>query len=247
MSAFSDYIIYADESGDHSLTRINARYPVFCLALCLIKKEEYIHHITPAIQQLKFDFWGHDKIVLHERDIRKQEGDFAFLRTNKALRETFMHRLNSIIQDANFTVISCVVKKAELTHAFASEFNNNPYHIALKSCMEQVRDLLYDKNHVNNQLTFIFEARGKEEDKQLELEFYRKLNERGNYGYPLFDGLSCQIKFANKHHNSTGLQLADLIARPIGLNVLFPDQSNRAYDIIKRKYDEGCENRIFPA
>ena len=35
--------------------------------------------------------------------------------------------------------------------------------------------------------------------------------------------------------NSAGLQLADLIARPIGLNYLKPQQGNRAFEIIKDK------------
>lgn len=38
---FSDYIVYVDESGDHSLTSIHAGYPIFVLALCIFHKEEY--------------------------------------------------------------------------------------------------------------------------------------------------------------------------------------------------------------
>lgn len=40
---------------------------------------------------------------------------------------------------------------------------------------------------------------------------------------------------ALKKTNSTGLQLADMVARPIGLHVLKPSQSNRAVDIILTK------------
>jgi len=75
MDDLSEFIVYADESGDHHLGKIDAQYPIFCLALCIINKKNYINHITPTIQQLKFDFWGHDNIILHERDIRKQELD----------------------------------------------------------------------------------------------------------------------------------------------------------------------------
>jgi len=42
--------------------------------------------------------------------------------------------------------------------------------------------------------------------------------------------------FADKKSNSTGLQLADLIARPIGLHVLKPEQDNRAFAIIDDKF-----------
>jgi hypothetical protein len=39
----------------------------------------------------------------------------------------------------------------------------------------------------------------------------------------------------SKAANSTGLQLADLTARPIGLSALRPGQPNRAFDIIRSK------------
>ena len=87
---FGDYIIFADEAGDHHLTKIDEKFPIFCLALCIIKKSDYINKIVPAIQKLKFDYWGHDKIVLHEREIRKEQGDFSFLQTNQLLRENLI-------------------------------------------------------------------------------------------------------------------------------------------------------------
>ena len=35
---------------------------------------------------------------------------------------------------------------------------------------------------------------------------------------------------------SSGLQLADLVARPIGLHVLRLGQPNRAFDVLKQKF-----------
>lgn len=40
---------------------------------------------------------------------------------------------------------------------------------------------------------------------------------------------------ANKKANSADLQLADMVAYPIGLAVLRPDQPNRAFDILRKK------------
>lgn len=37
-SEFSDYIIYVDESGDHSLEVVYEEHPVFVLAFCISKK-----------------------------------------------------------------------------------------------------------------------------------------------------------------------------------------------------------------
>ncbi|MDR2189439.1 MAG: DUF3800 domain-containing protein [Azonexus sp.] len=43
---WSDTIIYVDESGDHSLESIDPEYPVFVLAFCIFRKDEYIN--TPT-------------------------------------------------------------------------------------------------------------------------------------------------------------------------------------------------------
>ena len=62
-----------------------------------------------------------------------------------------------------------------------------------------------------------------------------------------------EIFFANKKTNSTGLQLADLTARPIGRHILDPLQPNRAWDIIESKLyrappsgEDGFGLKVFP-
>jgi hypothetical protein len=35
---FSTYIVYVDESGDHSLNTVDENYPVFVLAFCIFHK-----------------------------------------------------------------------------------------------------------------------------------------------------------------------------------------------------------------
>ncbi len=47
--------------------------------------------------------------------------------------------------------------------------------------------------------------------------------------------LPFELVMVAKSANSTGLQLADLVARPVGIKVLRPDQPNRAYDIVQPK------------
>jgi len=47
--------------------------------------------------------------------------------------------------------------------------------------------------------------------------------------------LPFELVMIPKASNSTGLQIADLVARPIGIKVLRPDQTNRAYDILAKK------------
>ncbi len=86
----SDFIIYVDESGDHSLESIDPEYPVFVLSFCIFRKNDYVTRVTPAIRQLKFATFGHDMVVLHESDIRRKRGVFSQL--SREPREAFLNR-----------------------------------------------------------------------------------------------------------------------------------------------------------
>ncbi len=110
---FSDYIIYADESGDHSLNSIDPDYPVFVLAFCVIRTEDYLAKIVSSVQRFKFNYWGHDSVILHEREIRKQEGVFSFLRRNPELRDKFYAELNTLVEKSSITFIASVINKVE--------------------------------------------------------------------------------------------------------------------------------------
>jgi len=119
---YSDYIIYVDESGDHGLTNIDSGYPIFCLAFCIIKKEDYISGICPSIQKLKFKYWGHDFVNLHASDIRKQKGDFAFLRKNEATRIQFFNDLSDVVENSPMNIIASVIKKEDLKKKYTNPF-----------------------------------------------------------------------------------------------------------------------------
>lgn len=99
---FGDYIVYVDESGDHSLTSINPQNPVFTLVFCIVEKTVYRDVIVPSFQKLKFDFWGHDCVILHSHEIRKARGDFNIL-LNPTTRADFVLRLNEAVESLPFT------------------------------------------------------------------------------------------------------------------------------------------------
>ncbi len=226
---FSDYIVYVDESGDHSLASIDAEYPVFVLAFCVFHKRHYSEKIIPAVEKLKFNYFGHDSVVLHENEIRKQKGPFAFL-SQLALREEFMARLSSIMDASNFILITCVVDKARLSKSEGA--GSNPYHVALGFCLDALRSFLAEKAQDHLKTHVVVECRGRKEDAELELEFRRICdgNNATNKNLP-FD-----VVFADKKTNLTGLQVADLVARPIGLNYIRPSQPNQAFEILRRKF-----------
>lgn len=226
---FSDYIVYVDESGDHSLASIDQGYPVFVLALCVFHKRHYAEKIVPAVEKLKFNYFGHDSVVLHENEIRKQKGDFAFL-IHRPTRDEFMGRLSSVMDASNFILIACVVDKVRLSRSEGA--NSNPYHIALGVCLEALREFLAEKKQDEFKTHVLVECRGKKEDAELELEF-RRICDGDNPGGRV---LPFDIVFADKKTNLAGLQLADLVARPVGINYIRPDQDNQAFEMLKKKF-----------
>jgi hypothetical protein len=226
---YSDYVVYVDESGDHSLTSIDPDYPVFVLALCVFHKRHYSEKIIAAVEKLKFNYFGHDSVVLHEHEIRKQKGAFTFLSQRK-VRDEFMAALSSIMDASNFILIACVVDKQRLSKSEGA--NSNPYHIALGLCLDALGGFLVEKGQQHLKTHVIFECRGRKEDAELELEF-RRIGDLVDAGTT---HAQVEIVFADKKTNLTGLQLADLVARPIGLSYLRPKQPNLAFELLKRKF-----------
>jgi len=250
-SDFGKYIVYVDESGDHSLQSIDENYPVFVLAFCVFHKRHYSEAIVPAIEKFKFNHFGHDQIILHEHEIRKRVGIFNFS-GDRPHQQQFIDDLTDIVAFGNFILIATVIDKQQLKKQIAE---GNAYHIALAHCMEMLFEFLTEKNEHQKKTHVTVECRGKKEDAELELEFRRVCDGNNRFGINLpFD-----ILFSDKKAMSSGLQLADLVARPIGLKTLRPDQNNRAFEALKVKFycDKGREGvgqgyegvglKIFPA
>ncbi|SNB52602.1 Protein of unknown function [Arboricoccus pini] len=111
--------------------------------------------------------------------------------------------------------------------------------------MERVLSTLRHDEQRDRTVHIIFESRGKAEDNELEQEFRRITDNQNDWGYKKMNFKSVTFKplFIQKAANSTGLQLTDLVARPIGAHYLRPSQPNRAYEIVSQKLGE-C--KTFP-
>ncbi|MBK8036321.1 MAG: DUF3800 domain-containing protein [Verrucomicrobiaceae bacterium] len=227
---FGDYLVFVDESGDHSLTSINPQHPVFVLAFVIIKKTDYVRQVCPAFQEFKMRYWGHDEVVLHEHEIRKPQDAFSFLQI-KPLREKFMRELTVIMEELPATVVAVVIDKTAFLSAHASP--EGVYDYAMEIGINAVFSFLQRHDNSDTKTPVVVECRGRKEDKELELAFRRFCDSGKGHNRPLpFD-----LVMIPKTSNSAGLQLADLVARPIGIKHIRPQQPNRAYDIIQAKLD----------
>jgi hypothetical protein len=223
---FSDYVAFVDESGDHNLTSINPEFPLFVLAFCILRKDDYATQVAPALKILKFNTFGHDLSVLHSRDIRKQQGDFSVLR-DPVRRSAFLSGMSAVIAEAPFTLCVTAIDKKKLKERYGDP--RNPYHLSLQFCLERTYRFLSAQGQQGKQTHIIAESRGKAEDMDLAFQFRRIIGENGDWNH------SFELRFAAKACNSIGLQLADLAAHPVARHVLEPSQPNRAFEIVEKK------------
>lgn len=241
---YGPWIAYLDETGDPHLANIDRDYAVFGVSLCLFEKESYARTVVPDMLDLKFRWWGHDMVVLHEAEIRKREAPFVFL-ADPRKREAFLAELSGVIAAAPMTLFASVICKRALVERGRG---GDLYSMALQLILERVASKLR-RPRGTQPLVLVAERRGRKEDAELELAF-RRICDGQNYRGERWPFELC---FASKQGNSTGLQLADLTARPIALAVLRPEQPNRAFDTLLSKFHrspsgklEGWGLKVFP-
>ncbi len=226
---FGEYVIYVDESGDHNLEQRDPVFFIFVLAFCIFDKEEYIRSIVPEFQNLKFTYFDHDMVVFHEREIRKSQSLFDIL-FDQTVRERFFSDLNSFIQGARFQVAASVIDKREFRRG--ENNRDNPYLFALRNNLGLANRIIGSDRQFGVRMPIVCESRGKKEDDYLEESFNRicQCDKTARY-------CSFYIVMADKKVNSTGLQIADLLARPLGRYYLDGgESSSRAIQILKQKF-----------
>ena len=240
---FSDYIIYADESGDHGLESINPQFPVFSLVFCVFDKAAYANEVEPAVRLFKYKWFGHDAVVLHEREIRKQTPPFDFLRSSKEVREAFFADLNELMGSMPMWGYASVIDKEKLRAKYSNPWN--PYEVAMHFCMERLCSRMHSEKQAGRVVHVLFESRGTSEDRALELEFRRIVSNQAQWGWKRvdFSGMTFEPVFVPKAANLAGHQITDLIARPLALRALKPDQPNRAADEVRSKI---VAFKVFP-
>jgi hypothetical protein len=276
MGQYSEYIVYVDESGDHALATPDPDYPVFVLAFCIFQKSEYARLAVPRLEQLKFRYFGHDMVVLHEHEIRKSKGEFRIL-LRRETREAFLHDLNALIAEVPFTIVASCIRKHEFVERRGASFNL--YHVALEAGLAQVFRFLHERGQHQAATHVVFERRGRREDHELEQEFQRICRDGSmgpvsspgsgsgsgvgsSLGSSLGPGIvsgpglrsesgsgpglgdTLRLVMASKQSNTCGLQLADLVARPIGRHILRPEQPNRALALLAPKLRRGPDGEV---
>lgn len=156
----------------------------------------------------------------------------------KERREVFLDDLAMLIAEADFTLLATIIDKYKLRKEKTKE--THVYHLAMELGLEKLYHFLHSQGQQNRLTHIVCEARGRTEDQALALEFSRVCSGDND----LKKILPFELIIADKKTNSEGLQFADLAARPLGLSVVRPDQTNRAFQILKRKLHKNDEGEV---
>ena len=227
------WIVFCDECGDHSLSKIDPDFPLFLLSLVLVDRVEYVQRIVPALARFKLDWFDHEGVNLHSYEIRKVRPPFAFL-ARKQWREKFHGQLADLMTDLPYRVFIVAVRKDALVQRHGLDAQN-PYDLALVQGVAAVRSWV--QGHRSGQVAWVAESRGKREDCELATT-WRRLHESESSQEVLET-----LEFVPGRENVAGLQLADLVGYPVARRILNPDRLNRAFEVIQPHLRNGLEPR----
>ncbi len=211
---------FIDESGDHNLnmTTVDNSYNVFVLATILVKKEDYLD-LDKKFKKFKKDFFCDENFIIHTWELTHPFHKKADQR-NKILskpekRNEFYIGINQLLDDAKFMASFVVVRKSHFVNQYVTPAD--PYDLSFENALNRI--LYYSKS---DNIDIYAENRQKKDlDARLELDF-RKYRETGIafHGAEEIKRRISKFELKQKNDNITGLQIADLLANPVGRHFL---------------------------
>jgi hypothetical protein len=227
----NNLILFLDESGDHNLTKIDPQYPIFVLAGCVFKPGYYNETAVSRIESLKEELFETKEIILHTEDITHNRNGFERI-VDEDFRNNFYKRINCTLDELDFQIIACAIKKDKHFEKYGLAAID-PYMLSLNCIVER---FIFKLDAKGKQGLIIAESRNSILDNHLELAFLNLKVQGTNYiSASKVKKLISQLLIKNKKENIVGLQIADLIANPIGREIL-GKKNQIDYRIIGRKY-----------
>lgn len=225
-------VLYLDESGDHNLSRVDSKYPVFVLGGAIIDIDYAQGHLVEKLNEFKKDLLGATDVIMHTADIKRNRNGFEALKDQK-FRTHFYKKLNTMMTELDYSVVACAIDKMKLrySHNYFSqnlppiypksesyEYHVDVYDLSMRILTERFVWLLSQSNDTG---IIIVESRTENLNETLKLS-WEKIKIQGTGTVQAVDVKKHIMEFnlRNKKDNLAGLQIADLIVSPIGRHVL---------------------------
>lgn len=224
--------MFIDESGHHNLDphTIDPKYPIFVLCGCIFEEKNY-YKAVKKLNQLKLTFFGSEKIIFHTLEMTRpskyKQNKFAKL-INAGFRKKFYKALNNFLEEIEFVLVSCIIKKQAHLEKYGVTALD-PYLLSFNILLDEfIAELPYDEKG-----RIIAERRNDNLDNQLELAWLNlKINGTENIkGSDIKEKIE-SLSMIPKSANEAGLQIADLVANPVGRFVLKIKKTESGHEVI---------------
>lgn len=219
-------VMYIDETGDHSLSKIQKSYPIFVLCGIICDEKYHDSQLTQQLSILKKKHFGTEDIILHSKEMThpqkaKHPGYMNFMDSD--FRKKFYNDFEKFITQSNITIVACVILKNKHFAKYGLEAKD-PYLLSFDNLLNR---LVFDVND-NEKGKVIAESRDSILDNQLEISYLSARVEGTNKVQPseLKQKLENSISFGKKSENIAGLQIADMVATPIARHYLEKPERN---------------------
>lgn len=220
--------LFLDESGDHSLDKIDMQYPIFVLGGALIAASEY-KAVETEWSRMKQALFGTNEIILHTSDMTRNRNGFERMK-EKEYRERVYKGLNASMTSLPYQALGCVIQKDKHLSRYGVAALD-PYHLSLHIVAERAYFAMGRKG----KLHIVAESREPTLDRMLEVAFL-ELKIGGTSFIPAaeINRLGIELHIRDKKKNIAGLQIADLLVSPMGRYVL-GKRMHADWDVITSK------------
>jgi hypothetical protein len=214
--------------------------------LCgVIMEEDYHQHTaTERLDAFKMRLFGNREIVLHTADFTRNKSGFEAMSSHE-FRTEFFNSLQTLVSGLEFKIVACVIKKEDHLQKYGLNALD-PYLLSLSLLVER---FIFECGSAGG--TVVAEGRNPTLDNALDLAFL-DLKIRGT---SYISATKVQRRIRNfairqKKDNITGLQIADLVATPVGRHALGKATYPRYFDqgtffsVLRSKFRQSLSGEI---
>ena len=225
----SEFVIFADESGDHGLTNVRSHSRAFVIAFAIFRRRDYDEIVVPAFKAYKQRFFGDDSVPLHERDIRRGDGAFRRLAGPQPRAEA-EQQLRHLLRELPFSIVAVGIRKDRF--APISDRSASPYERWFIAGIFSYLSAMPLGGARTPPTELVVDSRGKKEDNQLR-DLVESLTDADT---PEASAFRFQIRFTRKADVEVGVEIADLIANPIARRVLDEEHPLIPFELLEQKF-----------
>jgi hypothetical protein len=208
-------VLFIDETGDHSLSKIDKSYPIFVLTGILTDEAYHATEITRELSRLKVKHFGTSDIILHNQEIthpQRTHNQLYARFTDTSFRRKFYADMGRLLKSLDIRIVACVIHKSKHFAKYGLEAKD-PYLLSFDNLLNR---LVFDLN--DHQRGYIVaESRNSVLDNQLDIAYLSARVEGTNkvQASEIKLKLDPALQFQKKSDNIAGLQLADMVASPL--------------------------------